>query len=273
MSLFFSLTFFCPVALSSSQIELAQPQRVGDHRDRAEGHRRAGDHRAEQQPDKRVERARRNRHSQRVVDESEEEVLPDVAHRGAAQFYRADDAAQVALNQRHARALHRHVRPRAHRYAYLRSRKRGSVVNAVARHRHHSPFALQSRHELTLMFRQDFGDDLVNAQLSSHGFGGHAVVAGQHHYPQPFFVQLSDRLARGFLDRVLDAEHVRQPVIHRQKDHRRSAFAPFGGFLRSRAEIDAQLGEQTLIANRDRTAVNSPDYAFASDGTELGHGG
>ena len=44
--------------------------------------------------------ARRNRHSQGVVDQGEEEILPDVPHRVATEFHGLHDAPQIALNQR-----------------------------------------------------------------------------------------------------------------------------------------------------------------------------
>ena len=69
-----------------------------------------------------------------VVDEREEQVLPDVAHRRAAQTARAHDAAQVALDQRDAGALHRHVGAGAHRDADVGLRQRRRVVDAVAGH-------------------------------------------------------------------------------------------------------------------------------------------
>ena len=54
---------------------------------------------------------------ERVVAEREQQVLADVAHRRARQRARADDAAQIALDQRDARALHRDVGPGSHRDA------------------------------------------------------------------------------------------------------------------------------------------------------------
>ena len=59
-------------------------ERVGDHRHRAQRHGGRCDHRAEQQAEER-DRARRPRSARRrVVDEGEEQVLADVAHRRRA---------------------------------------------------------------------------------------------------------------------------------------------------------------------------------------------
>src|ERR1700674_1172235 len=51
----------------------------------------------EQQPERRVKHTGRDRDAYSVVDEGEEKVLADVAHRRAAEPYRTHDPPQVAL--------------------------------------------------------------------------------------------------------------------------------------------------------------------------------
>ena len=77
--------------------------------------------------------------AEQVVDEREAQVLPDVAHRRAAEMHRLRDRAQVALHERHAAALHRHVGAGPHRDAHVGQRQRRCVVDAVARHRDDVP--------------------------------------------------------------------------------------------------------------------------------------
>ena len=60
---------------------------------------------------------------------------------GAAEPARADDAAQIALDERDAGALHRDVGARAHGDADVGLRERRRVVDAVAGHRHDAAFA------------------------------------------------------------------------------------------------------------------------------------
>src|ERR1043166_1732015 len=84
-----------------------QPQGVGNYRHRAETHGGGSDHRAEKNAEGGIQDARGNRHADRVVEEGEEQVLPDVRHRRAAQPPRAQDAAQVALDERDARSEER----------------------------------------------------------------------------------------------------------------------------------------------------------------------
>ena len=63
----------------------------------------------------RVEDTRRHRNAKEVVDEREEQVLPDVAHGSLAQQARARNAAKVHLHQHDPGAAHRDVGTCAHR--------------------------------------------------------------------------------------------------------------------------------------------------------------
>ncbi len=152
-------------------------------------------------PNDRIEQPGRDRDAQHVVDEGEEQVLPDVAHRRPAQAAGADQPAQIAVDQRDAGALHRHVGAGAHRDADVGLRQRRRVVDAVAGHRDATPLALQALHDRRLLLRQHLGFDGVDAELARHGLGGRAAVAGQHHDAQPFGVQSANRLAGRRLDR------------------------------------------------------------------------
>src|SRR6266576_2296591 len=80
-----------------------------DNADRAKSHGEAGDHRTQERAEERIEHSRCDWNSQCVIDERKEQILPDVAHGGATQAARLDDAAQIAFDQRHSRAFHRNV--------------------------------------------------------------------------------------------------------------------------------------------------------------------
>src|SRR4051812_4019572 len=60
-----------------------QTQRVRNYGDRAQAHRSSGDHRTEEPAEERIQNAGSDWNSEHVIDESEEEILPDVAHDGA----------------------------------------------------------------------------------------------------------------------------------------------------------------------------------------------
>src|SRR4051812_41126986 len=86
-----------------------QAQRVCDHGERAEGHRGASPDRADQWAAQRIQDTGGHRYADGVVGEGEEQILADVAHRVAAQAAGAQQRAQVTLDQRDARTLHRDV--------------------------------------------------------------------------------------------------------------------------------------------------------------------
>ena len=115
-------------------------------------------------PKQRVEDARRERHAEHVVDEREEQVLPDVPHRRAAEPPGPRDAAQVALHERDARALHRDVGAGAHRDPDVGLRQRRRVVDPVARHRDDAALGLEPLDDSRLLLGQHLGLDLVDAE-------------------------------------------------------------------------------------------------------------
>jgi hypothetical protein len=68
-----------PVA-DASQLDRPQSQRIGDHRDGTEAHGSRGNHRVQEQSEGRKQHTRGKWHPDGVVDESEEQILADVAH-------------------------------------------------------------------------------------------------------------------------------------------------------------------------------------------------
>src|SRR5689334_8492549 len=92
----------------------SEAQRVRDDGDVREAHRDRGDEWAQEKSGRGIEHAGGERNSESVVAEREAKVLPDVAHGGTAQLAGADDAVEVAFDQRDLRALHRDIRAGAH---------------------------------------------------------------------------------------------------------------------------------------------------------------
>ena len=77
-----------------------------------------------------------------VVDEGEEQILPDIAHGRLAQSAGAEDAAQIAFEQGDAARFHGHIRARSHRNPDVGLGQRRGVVHAVAGHRRDGAFLL-----------------------------------------------------------------------------------------------------------------------------------
>ena len=93
-----------------------------------------GDHRVEQAD-------RGQRHGGDVVAEGPAEVLLDRPQRRAREADGVAGGAQVAADERQVGGLDRHVGAGADRKAEVGLRERRRIVDAVAGHRHHAPFA------------------------------------------------------------------------------------------------------------------------------------
>src|SRR6202162_1682742 len=94
-----------------------EPQRIADDAHRGERHGGRGNDRREQNAGYGIERPGRDRHARGVVDEGEEQVLADVAHRRRGEPAGPHDAGRGALEQRHARAFDGDVGTGPHRDA------------------------------------------------------------------------------------------------------------------------------------------------------------
>ena len=208
-----------------------QPQRIADHAHRRQRHRRGGDDRRQQQAESRIEDARGDRDAGGVVDEGEEQVLPDVAHGRLRQAAGADDAAEIAFQQRDAGAFHRDIGAGAHGDADFGSRKRRGVVDAVAGHRDDPPGLLQLGDDRALLIGQHFRLDLGDAEAPRDGICRRPVVAGQHDDLDAISRQRLQRIRRRRFHGVGDGEQSGQFAVDRHVDHGRAVAAQTLGLI------------------------------------------
>ena len=92
----------------------------------------------------------------------------------------SDDAGQVALEKRDARALDGHVGAGTHRETDVGGGECGRVVDAVTGQRDDAAFVAEPLDDVALVVGQDLGLDPVDAEPTGHGLGGDLVVAGEH---------------------------------------------------------------------------------------------
>ena len=130
------------------------------------------------------EHARRQRNADAVVEQRPEQVLLDVADRGARKLDGAGDVHEVAAHEYHVGALLGDVGAGADSKAHVGARQGGGVVDAVAHHGDLTARILQLAHVALLVGGKHVGDDLLAGQshASGDGLGRHAVVAGEHAY-------------------------------------------------------------------------------------------
>src|SRR3546814_1994365 len=100
---------------------------------------------------------------------SEEEVLPDIAHRGARQPPCPHDPAEIALDQGEAGALDRDIGAGAHGDPDIGLSERRRIVHAIPGHRHFASFGLQLSTDPRLVLGQHIGAYLVDAEAAGNG--------------------------------------------------------------------------------------------------------
>ena len=143
-------------------------------------------------PEERVEHAGGNRNSHGVVERTRKTRFWRMLRMVARLRVRArDDAAQVAVEQRDARAFHGDVGARAHGDADVGLRQRGRVVHAVAGHGDDVAFGLQLLDDFAFLVGQHAGVHFVDAEFARDGFGCGAAVSGEHHDADFLAVQRS----------------------------------------------------------------------------------
>jgi hypothetical protein len=146
-----------------------------DDGDRAESHGGRGDYRIEHNTEHRIEGARRNGNSDRVVDEGEEQVLLDVAHRGSAEPPRARDTSQIPLDQGDPRALHGHIGAGSHGDADVGLGQRPGTATSVPLDRLHTIPAFHLLHTFDLMSGAPATTSSIPASRPLSPWSGYAV--------------------------------------------------------------------------------------------------
>src|SRR6266849_4163729 len=101
----------------------------------------------------------------------------------------------------------------AHGNPDIGQRKGWGIINTVAGHRYNAALRLEAGNDLSLLVRQDFSHDLLNAELPVHCFGRIAMISRHHDYANAFVLELLQCLtSRGF-DRICHAKYARSLLI------------------------------------------------------------
>ncbi len=253
-----------------SQPHVAQPQRVGDHRDRGKAHRRAGEHRAQEQPEQRIEHAGGDRDAQRVVDEGEEagsggccaSSPGSAGGRGRCPADRRGPASRPALSMATSVPV-----PMA-MPTWASARAGASLIPspAMATIR---PCAFSRRTTSTLSSGSTSASTWSMPSLARHGLGRRPVVAGEHHDVESLRREVArwPRAVRG-LDRVGHAQQARRLsststkiTVWPSRQSRSACSSRSVGMIVSLA--------MRAVADRHGAAVDLARHALARDRLEL----
>ena len=164
-----------------------QSQRIPDHADRGQRHRRGRDDRRQKNAEHRVQGPSSDGHTGSIVKEGEEQVLADIAHGRLGETACAHDAGEIAFQQRHACALDGDVGARSHGNADFRCGKGRRIVDAIASHRDDPPFLTKPFDYGALLVGQHLGFHIGDPEALRHRLRGRVVVAGQHHDTHTLF--------------------------------------------------------------------------------------
>ena len=147
--------------------------------------------------------------------------------------------------------------------------QRGCVVDAVADHANDVAFALEAGDFCGLVTGEDLGEYAVDACGAGDGFGGSAVVAGEHDDFEPESTKGGDTRGGvvfegvGYRDDTggcaVDGDEHRCLAVGRE---------PGSGVGQCR-RVDAGVGEQAFVADQDPTPGDCRGDAFAGDRVEL----
>ena len=91
--------------------------------------------------------------------------------------------------------------------------ERGCVVDAVAGHGDDSSLLLQLLDDLGFSFGQDFGFEIIDAELLGDSGGDGLAVSGEHHDFEPHGMQSGNSGARRRLERIGNRNESRQATI------------------------------------------------------------
>ena len=113
------------------------------------------------------------------------------------------------------------------------------------------------------MVGQDFGLDVVDAELRRHRLGGRPVVAGQHDDADSLRDEITDGLRRRRLDRIGDSEDPARLAVDCDEHGGRALAAQRVGLGRERLRVDPDLAKKAGVADGERASLDLADDALA----------
>ena len=133
------------------------------------------------------------------------------------------------------------------------------------------PLFAQPLDNLALILGKNFRLDVGNAELARDGFGGCAVVAGEHDDSDSRIAQGADRRCGRRLDRVGDCQHASRLAVNRDEDRSRPFRAQILRRLFERRDVDRANLHHQQVADVYRPPVDDPGDALARRRIEVLH--
>src|SRR5262249_29886401 len=145
------------------------------------------------------------------------------------------------------------VCPRAHRDAHIRLHQGGSVVDTIADHGGHPAALDQALDPRLLSFGQQFGGQLVDAELRGHRLGYVPRLTGEKDGPDADRLEATDGRLRFRANRARDADRA-QVAPASGDQYRRTSATVVAGILR---RCDLAFAKECPGARYDLVPVNA----------------
>ena len=247
--------------------ESIEAQGVGHHAEAGQRHSRRGQHgvQGDAHPH---QGTRRNGNADDVVEKGPEEVFLDVLDHLPGQADGCGHVRQTGLQQDHVGGLQSHVGTGPDGNAHLGTGKGRGIVDAVAHHGNLPGFR-QEADPLFLLVGQDLGDDLGDACLGGHSFGGGLLVAGEQDRGDLQFLQLCHSSGRFGPDGVRHGDEAQELAVG-GKVQGGLALGGQGLSLVGPGLIqDTLLPEEAGLTTQDGSAIHHALDSVAGEGGEV----
>src|SRR3989344_3211359 len=113
-----------------------------------------------------------------------------------------DNVAKIVLDQHDLPGLEGHICPRPNGDPKICCRKRRSVVDAIADESNSFSPSLQLLHFICFVFREDFRENIADADLSGYRIGGALAISCNHGSMNTELFKTADRIRSVVFHRV-----------------------------------------------------------------------
>ena len=196
----------------------------------------------------------------------------DRAQRGAAQTNGGGNVGEAALHEHDVRGVYGDVGTGADGDADVGPCEGGRVVYAVADHCDFT-LLLEVAYNAFLPVGKNARDHLVNACLSTYGFGGTLVVAGEHDHMDAHVLHLAHGGCAVLLDDVGHGDYADELIVLRKEQRGLAVLGERFGVLSDGSGYLAHGAYELVIAACELAAVERGGEAVARQGRELAYFG
>ena len=221
-SLFYFFVFSCIV-----NFKQVQTKGICNDAEAGEAHCCSAKHRVECPAENRDPDTGSERNTDDIVEKCPEKIFVDIFQGSTAETDRSRNITQAALHQDNIGSVDCNICSGTDRDSDISPCKSRSIVDTVTDHGNFA-LLLQGADHAFFAIRENSGNDIVHACLSTDCSCGTFVVTGQHNYADAHVLKFSDCLWAVFFDNISDCNNSDQFAVSCKKE---GSFSLFGKFL------------------------------------------